>query len=379
MPLSVHSTHCEGCVKRSVCCESSCPWKGCPNECGVFFHDCKEQDHLVFCPLQEVACVSAGYGCTAHMKRADVRSHLARCPASAVVCSFSWQRQSGSNDFSGGGVEPVVSGVGREGPAYHLELLRADTDLSRSQCYWERGLDMKVYGRISGASNARFSGPVRSQRRSRQLRVEVEKERYIEHSYQRMPGKDEEIRFTFWCNCVVRRDEMEDHYRWHEAMHLTLDGSWQVHHCPLYAYGCQFAVERFLPFSPRSKVKLDPLHQSFTADPAEVLDLSAASQEGGSGYLAELQKKKELALFGYYRGEPMDPLSQLPSEVLVLVLQHLDSLSLLQLSQVNAHFRQLCSSLVRQRGIVELEWQRVQRPEMYCRWKEADRKVCCAK
>ena len=110
-------------------------------------------------------------------------------------------------------------------------------------------------------------------------------------------------------------------------MHLTLDGSWQVHHCPLYAYGCQFAVERFLPFSPRSKVKLDPLHQSFTADPVEVLDLSAASQEGGSGYLAELQKKKELALFGYYRGEPMDPLSQLPSEVLVLVLQHLDSLS----------------------------------------------------
>ena len=66
-------------------------------------------------------------------------------------------------------MEPVVSGVGREGPAYHLELLRADTDLSRSQCYWERGLDMKVYGRISGASNARFSGPVRSQRRSRQL------------------------------------------------------------------------------------------------------------------------------------------------------------------------------------------------------------------
>ena len=206
----------------------------------------------------------------------------------------------------------------------------------------------------------------------------MEKERYIEHSYQQMPGKDEEIRFTFWCNCVVRRDEMEDHYRWHEAMHLTLDGSWQVHHCPLYAYGCQFAVERFLPFSPRSKVKLDPLHQSFTADPAEVLDLSAASQEGGSGYLAELQKK-ELALFGYYRREPMDPLSQLPSEVLVLVLQHLDSLSLLQLSQVNAHFCQLCSSLVSQRGIVELEWQRVQRPEMYCRWKEADRKVCCAK
>ena len=26
-------------------------------------------------------------------------------------------------------------------------------------------------------------------------------------------------------------------------------------------------------------------------------------------------EKKELALFGYYRGEPMDPLSQLPSEV----------------------------------------------------------------
>ena len=70
----------------------------------------------------------------------------------------------------------------------------------------------------------------------------------------------------------------------------------------------------------------------------------------------------------------MDPLSQLPSEVLVLVLQHLDSLSLLQLSQVNAHFRQLCSSLVRQRGIVELEWQRVQRPEMYCQRKEADRR-----
>lgn len=376
MPLSVHSTHCESCIKEATCCESACPWKGCPNECGVSFHGCKEQDHLVLCPLQKVACVNAVYGCTAHMRRTDLRTHLAHCPASAVVCSFSWQRRSVCDDLSGGRVVPAVSETGKEAPTYHLELLQADNELSRSHCDWEGSLDIRVYGRISGSSNSRFSAPVSSQRHSRQLRVGAEKDQYMEHSYQRMAGQEEETRFTFWCSSVMRRDEMEDHYRWHETLHLGLDGSWQVHHCPLHAYGCQFAVERFLPLPLRSKIKLDPLHHSFTVDPAEVLEGSPANQEGGSWYLAELQKRKELALFGYYSGEAMDPLSQLPSEVLVLVLQHLDSLSLLQLSQVNTHLRRLCSSFVRQRGIVELEWQRVQRPELYCWWKETNRKVC---
>ena len=379
MPLSdsVHGTHCEACIRKAACSESSCPWKGCPNECGASFHACKEQGHLVLCPLQEVGCVSAVYGCTARMRRAEVKNHLAHCPASAVVCSFSWQRREDCSDLSSGMVVPVVSGAEKETPAYHLDLLEADTELSQSHCDWEGGLDVQVYGRMSGSSRLRFGSRVSSQDHPRLHRVEAEKDQYMEHSFRRPLGKEEETRFTFWCSSVVRRDEVEYHYQWHEALHLGLDGSWQVHHCPLRTYGCQFAVERFSPLPLGSKVKLDSLHQSFTVDPVEVLDASAAEQEGGSSYLAELQKRKELALFGYYCGESMDPLSQLPSEVLVLVLQHLDSLSLLQLSQVSTHFRRLCSSLVRQRGVVEIGWQRVQRPEMYCRWREANRKVCC--
>ena len=375
MALDIHARHCAACVRKKACSESSCPWEVCPNDCGALFHGCKEKEHLLLCSLQEVGCTNAAYGCTAHLRRANLRNHLAHCPASVVVCNFSWQRQSGSADLNTGKVVQSVSGGDREAPAYHLELLEADSELSRTGCDWEGDLDVRVYGRISGQS--RYGCRPQSQHHHRQLRVGVEKDHYVnaEH-FSRQPSEGE-TRLTFWCNSVVRRDEVEDHYHWHNTVHLGLDCSWLVHLCPLHTYGCQFAVERLLPLPLGSKVKLDSLHHAFTVDPTEVLDVSATNQEDrGSSYLAELQKKKELALYGYYSGEAMDPLSQLPSEVLVLVLGHLDSLSLLQLSQVSTHFRQLCSSLVRRRGVVEVEWQSIQRPDLYRRWKEADRKVC---
>lgn len=56
-------------------------------------HQCKLIEHDRYtCPESIVPCVNVSYGCTELLKRKYLTAHIEHCPASAVVCSFSYER-----------------------------------------------------------------------------------------------------------------------------------------------------------------------------------------------------------------------------------------------------------------------------------------------
>ncbi|KAM6474991.1 F-box only protein 40 [Liasis olivaceus] len=94
-PLGLHK-HCEKCFSKY--CQApaeptiSCVVISCRFRCGAVFHMCKEDDHKLLCPLEEVSCLNSIYGCPFTMARFKVAKHLQVCPASIVSCSMEWNR-----------------------------------------------------------------------------------------------------------------------------------------------------------------------------------------------------------------------------------------------------------------------------------------------
>ncbi|XP_066473222.1 F-box only protein 40 [Tiliqua scincoides] len=88
--------HCEKCFNRN--CQApieltvSCVVISCPSRCGAAFHMCKEEEHQLLCPLEQVPCLNSVYGCPFTMARFKVAKHLEVCPASIVSCSMEWNR-----------------------------------------------------------------------------------------------------------------------------------------------------------------------------------------------------------------------------------------------------------------------------------------------
>lgn len=85
--MSVHHSHCDHCVKTN-CDNVPCKLIDCRQSgCEFRMHECKQQDHLdSICPRVRVPCINSEYGCTFVVLRHDLRTHLERCPASAVSC-----------------------------------------------------------------------------------------------------------------------------------------------------------------------------------------------------------------------------------------------------------------------------------------------------
>ncbi|XP_025048816.1 F-box only protein 40 isoform X2 [Alligator sinensis] len=88
--------HCEKCFSRycRVPIEPtiSCMVINCHLHCGAAFHKCKEEEHQLLCPLEQVACLNSAYGCPFSMARFKLAKHLQVCPASIVCCSMEWNR-----------------------------------------------------------------------------------------------------------------------------------------------------------------------------------------------------------------------------------------------------------------------------------------------
>ncbi|KAJ6658370.1 hypothetical protein lerEdw1_020642 [Lerista edwardsae] len=88
--------HCEKCFNRY--CQApieltvSCVVISCRSRCGAAFHMCKEDEHQLLCPLEQVSCLNSVYGCPFTMARFKVAKHLQVCPASIVSCSMEWNR-----------------------------------------------------------------------------------------------------------------------------------------------------------------------------------------------------------------------------------------------------------------------------------------------
>ncbi|KAB1283476.1 F-box only protein 40 [Camelus dromedarius] len=88
--------HCERCFNRHchvpVEPTVSCPVISCRLSCGATFHMCKEEEHELLCPLEQVPCLNSEYGCPLSMSRHKLAKHLHVCPASVVCCSMEWNR-----------------------------------------------------------------------------------------------------------------------------------------------------------------------------------------------------------------------------------------------------------------------------------------------
>ena len=137
--------------------------------------------------------------------------------------------------------------------------------------------------------------------------------------------------FPFVCGQSFRRDQFASHFtNVHGDIHAGLNG-WMEHRCPLAYYGCTFSQRRFYPSIKGAKVVHDRQLRSFGVRPCPNVNVS----------------------------EPQpDQFSGLPFEILRNVAGYLDSFSLCQLSLVSRTMREVCSSLLQTRGIVELQWER---------------------
>lgn len=138
--------------------------------------------------------------------------------------------------------------------------------------------------------------------------------------------------FPFVCGQAFRRDQFSSHFtNVHGDIHAGLNG-WMEHRCPLAYYGCTFSQRRFYPSTAGAKVVHDRHLGSFGVRPCPNVNNACETQS--------------------------DQFSGLPFEILRNVAGYLDSFSLCQLSVVSRTMREVCSSLLQSRGIVELQWER---------------------
>ena len=370
-----HLVHCYKCIDSTCQLTESCPVISCPDECGACLHQCKLVDHQEVCSHRVVPCTNAVYGCVSEVKRYELLNHIKRCPASTIVCKCSWTR-----GISFPKRQPLqMTDYGEAAaPLYDSHLYEADLACIRAE-YPAAG-DKDYSQEISPGvlSSCCKYGPQSLPQGvwPKQGRVKVETSDVSYASYHFPHQRASHKCYTFWCCAVVRRDESEDHYKWH-SMITSLDGSWLVQLCPLRAYGCLCAIERFLPTLATHReatVKFDVNSHTFTVGAISMPGVPMEDAVVGP-YAEKIKKKKELEAYGYYADESLDPISQLPHEILAMILERLDSLSLFHLSRVNHKLRNICCRNVKLQGVVEVEWTKLERPDMPWKWREGKKRV----
>uniref|UniRef100_A0A665TMX4 F-box only protein 40-like n=1 Tax=Echeneis naucrates TaxID=173247 RepID=A0A665TMX4_ECHNA len=135
--------------------------------------------------------------------------------------------------------------------------------------------------------------------------------------------------FTFLCGHTFHRREFATHVRNVHCDIQTCLSGWFEQRCPLAYLGCTY--------SQKPQVSYQQL-RSFSLCPTRVQPTQGERDDlaGGGG----------------------DSLSSLPYEVLCHMASFLDSLSLSQLALVSRLMRQVVSSLLQDRGMVTLRWER---------------------
>ncbi|XP_043077641.1 F-box only protein 40 [Puntigrus tetrazona] len=143
--------------------------------------------------------------------------------------------------------------------------------------------------------------------------------------------------FTFLCGHFFRRDEYASHFK---NVHLDIQSSlsgWFEQRCPLAYLGCTFSQRRLQPSTHRAKVSYMQDLSIFTLTPEVSASLMSDSQTN-----AHIKYE--------------DSLSNLPFEVLCQIASYLDSFTLSQLALVSRLFRDICATLLQERGMVGFKW-----------------------
>ncbi|KAE8621143.1 hypothetical protein XENTR_v10004694 [Xenopus tropicalis] len=149
--------------------------------------------------------------------------------------------------------------------------------------------------------------------------------------------------FTFSCNLFFRRDEFPQHFRnAHSDIQSCLNG-WFQQRCPLSYLGCTFVQNKLSPKGKKSHIIYSKQLKTFALKP----EVPHTLYEGVRPNLSLSQ-----------RGKSKDSLSSLPLEVLQHIAAFLDSFSLCQFSQVSSLMRDVCASLLQERGMVHLFWEK---------------------
>lgn len=160
--------------------------------------------------------------------------------------------------------------------------------------------------------------------------------------------------FSYICGLFFRRDEYHSHFRnVHCDIQAPLNG-WFQQRCPLAYLGCTFTQMRFRPAGQQVAIKFRQDVSAFVLQP----HVPSSLCESG----------KSLDPRG--NAEPsLDALSRLPLEILQHIAAYLDSFTLSQLSQVSLLMREVCTSLLQERGMVSLEWEKKENPHGGHSWK----------
>uniref|UniRef100_A0A3B3V0H2 F-box protein 40 n=1 Tax=Poecilia latipinna TaxID=48699 RepID=A0A3B3V0H2_9TELE len=140
--------------------------------------------------------------------------------------------------------------------------------------------------------------------------------------------------FTFLCGHTFHRREFATHFRnVHSDIQMCLS-EWFEQQCPLAYLGCTYRQRRFHPSTQKATVTYNQQLRCFNLRPDVLPSLDGKAGDGE------------------------DRLSSLPYEVLCHMASFLDSQSLSQLALVSRLMRQVCSSLLQDRGMVTLRWER---------------------
>ena len=351
--VQVHG-HCATCISR-YCKVPDCPMVDCDNGCGIVAHQCKMVDHDEVCMSKTVPCINVHYGCKMLLVRYKMKTHLAHCPASVVHCKFTWERADRNI------IDDHIESDKSEGVKFAKDFLASD--VKRAERWLESAEKTKELSMMlqpSAAHHLLIGAPYhRSYPHRRQGGVTMMS---LSPSfccfYLTTESTDrEQLHMLIRCNETVRRDEFEDHYRTqHSTIHSGLHG-WLVHHCPLYEYGCNFSIPRLLPSPQYFELVYNKCSQVFAVRETKPLVVNSDNSESVQGwYAARLQQQRELAAYGY--GDiPVDPLSQLPTEVLHIIISFLDSSGLFCLSMTSRFLRETCYNALKG-NMVQLLWQK---------------------
>lgn len=149
--------------------------------------------------------------------------------------------------------------------------------------------------------------------------------------------------YTFLCAQEFRRDEYSWHYKnVHSDIHGGLNG-WLEHRCPLAHYGCMYSLRRFYPIMKGATVIHNDTLESFGVRPYVPYDISQLKKSAWNSNTRLLQPLL---------------LCELPFEVLRHICRFLDSFSLCNLALTCRRLREVCCSLLEERGLVVLQWRR---------------------
>lgn len=338
--------HCQGCFLSSCTADYNCPVEYCQRGCGFSFHRCKMAEHDDHtCPEARVGCP---YGCKELLARKSVGIHLEHCAASILQCRFSHTRLIASNEAKSVGIPDPIN-PDRRDTFIDEELLDGDMRLVHKESTEVPPLENTI-------ENCPYTSLVHKY--SRAHKMDTRRGRFC-HVHPLAPEK-----YVFCCNEMVRRDEFTHHWsRFH--MDIQLHITEVIQRCPFARYGCTFSRENLVPSPSGTILNYDKERDCFLSAPPPPPPLSVSASSGlarldsvDNEYMASIQKKKELSMYGYgdEEEESYDVLGQLPFEVLLHICGYLDSISLWSMSMVNHYIRKVAFSIVRKKGIVFSKW-----------------------